>query len=362
MPGAPGGRTGWPCSRSMPGSGRSSAQAREPLLGQVRLAWWRDRLGQDPADWPAGEPLLAALRGWQPQFAALAALVDGWELLLGAPPLPSDCLRPAGRCPGRSLCRARSPAGAGGLGNRGAEGGARVGAGRPPQPGFGCRGAGIPDLADAAGGPATPAARDAPARGAGRAGAAWPVGAARPAGRNACRLVWRLTYGRLGPPTESVPMNRTILGAVAALLLVAGGLFWWQGRAATEQGAPPPDSSAPDDAGGRRAGAARRGRRGPVRRGAARGRRGHPRAAALLPLDRDRDNRISRNEMLVRGRPRSASSTRDGNNLLSFEEWAVATVEPLRRRRRQRRRRADAGRSSRPPRRKPSGRRPRCRC
>lgn len=63
-------------------------QAREPLLGQMRLAWWRDRLGEVPGSWPRGEPLLAVLPGWQAEFAALAALVDGWELLLGEAPLP----------------------------------------------------------------------------------------------------------------------------------------------------------------------------------------------------------------------------------------------------------------------------------
>ncbi len=64
-------------------------QAREPLLGQMRLAWWRDRLGEDPGQWPAGEPLLVALRRWRAEFAVLSALVDGWEQLLGEAPLPS---------------------------------------------------------------------------------------------------------------------------------------------------------------------------------------------------------------------------------------------------------------------------------
>lgn len=44
-------------------------------------------------------------------------------------------------------------------------------------------------------------------------------------------------------------------------------------------------------------------------------------------LDKDRDNRISRIEMLS---PRAKAFRKldaDGNNLLSFEEWAVATVD-----------------------------------
>ena len=56
---------------------------REPLLAQIRLAWWRDRLSEDPAKWPAGEPLLARLAEWGPAAKGLAALVDGWEALLG---------------------------------------------------------------------------------------------------------------------------------------------------------------------------------------------------------------------------------------------------------------------------------------
>ncbi len=61
--------------------------ASEPLLGQIRLAWWRDRLGEHPQNWPAGEPLLALLRPWGEHAKGLRALVDGWEALMGEPPL-----------------------------------------------------------------------------------------------------------------------------------------------------------------------------------------------------------------------------------------------------------------------------------
>ena len=66
--------------------------AREPLLGQIRLAWWRDRLSDDFANWPAGEPLLALVRQWGDQAKALVALVDGWEAMIGDPPLPVQTL------------------------------------------------------------------------------------------------------------------------------------------------------------------------------------------------------------------------------------------------------------------------------
>ena len=52
---------------------------RDPLMIQLRLAWWRDRFNQPAAEWPQGEPLLALLRGWEPERAALRGLVDGWE-------------------------------------------------------------------------------------------------------------------------------------------------------------------------------------------------------------------------------------------------------------------------------------------
>lgn len=65
-------------------------QAGEPLAGQLRLAWWRDRLGEDAGAWPRGEPLLELLRDWQGMHAMLAPLVDGWETMLGESPLPSD--------------------------------------------------------------------------------------------------------------------------------------------------------------------------------------------------------------------------------------------------------------------------------
>jgi len=62
--------------------------SREPMLAQIRLAWWRERLSEDPGAWPTGEPLLDVLRAWAGQLGALAGLVDGWECLIGDAPLP----------------------------------------------------------------------------------------------------------------------------------------------------------------------------------------------------------------------------------------------------------------------------------
>ncbi|NBC36217.1 hypothetical protein GTZ99_06550 [Novosphingobium sp. FSY-8] len=60
---------------------------REPIMAQIRLAWWRDRLREPAAQWPKGEPLLAALACWDDGHGALGALVDGWEALLADRPL-----------------------------------------------------------------------------------------------------------------------------------------------------------------------------------------------------------------------------------------------------------------------------------
>lgn len=63
--------------------------AREPMLAQIRLAWWRERLDEPSDKRPAGEPLLALLND---HAAAFAPLVDGWEALLGDPPLPRSAI------------------------------------------------------------------------------------------------------------------------------------------------------------------------------------------------------------------------------------------------------------------------------
>ncbi|UVI38903.1 EF-hand domain-containing protein [Qipengyuania spongiae] len=120
-------------------------------------------------------------------------------------------------------------------------------------------------------------------------------------------------------------MNRILLGAVLGLVLAGIGMFWWQGRAEVEQGAPPPDPSAlaqdsentdlPDADGA--------GLVGPA----------PPEATELtreqrrfFRYDRNRDWKISRTEMLSTRTNAFRKLDTDGNNLLSFEEWAVATA------------------------------------
>jgi 15-cis-phytoene synthase len=67
-------------------------QAREPLLGQLKLSWWRDRLKGSAAEVARGDPLLELLGEWGRQRSALAGLVDGWEHLLNEGPLEQAAL------------------------------------------------------------------------------------------------------------------------------------------------------------------------------------------------------------------------------------------------------------------------------
>ncbi|MEO0591274.1 MAG: hypothetical protein AAFZ11_12050 [Pseudomonadota bacterium] len=61
------------------------------MLGQMRLAWWRDALGMDVSDRPAGDPVLDAIGStWRGYEAELIALVDGWEHMLSDPPLSHE--------------------------------------------------------------------------------------------------------------------------------------------------------------------------------------------------------------------------------------------------------------------------------
>jgi hypothetical protein len=122
-------------------------------------------------------------------------------------------------------------------------------------------------------------------------------------------------------------VNRIVLGALAALLLVGAGIFWWQGRAATERGAdlpPAPAALATAEALPGESGAGLRGAAPPEVDEVTREQRRFDR------LDRNRDSRIDRNEMLS---PRVAAFRKldtDHNNLLSFEEWAIKTSDRFR--------------------------------
>ncbi|MFN4114524.1 MAG: hypothetical protein ACK4GD_11335 [Sphingomonadaceae bacterium] len=119
-------------------------------------------------------------------------------------------------------------------------------------------------------------------------------------------------------------MKQVVLGATGALALVGVGLFWWQGRAEVEQGAPPPVAIEAEPTSDELPVADVSGLRGPA----------PPEATELtreerrfFRYDRNRDRKISRNEMLSTRSDAFRKLDKDGNNLLTFEEWAVTTVD-----------------------------------
>ena len=125
-------------------------------------------------------------------------------------------------------------------------------------------------------------------------------------------------------------MSRTVLGGLIALLFVSAGLFWWQGSAQVEDAAPPPPEPVeiePEPKPDELPVADVSGMRGPA----------PPEATELTReqrrfgrYDRDRDGRITRNEMLSTRTKAFRKLDKDGNNLLTFEEWAVSTADKFR--------------------------------
>ncbi|MFN2100633.1 hypothetical protein [Altererythrobacter sp. MF3-039] len=118
-------------------------------------------------------------------------------------------------------------------------------------------------------------------------------------------------------------MRGLVLGGVLTLTMVGIGLFWWQGRAEVEQGAPPPMPAEVSPSSDELPSADITDFEGPE----------PPEASELsreqrrfFRYDRNRDLRITRNEMLSSRTDAFRKLDQDGNNLLTFEEWAVTTV------------------------------------
>ncbi|MFM5916989.1 MAG: hypothetical protein ACKOOL_05580 [Novosphingobium sp.] len=57
--------------------------AREPMLAQIKLAWWREELAKPAAQRRGGEPLLELLAPWGDRANGLAGLAESLEPLLG---------------------------------------------------------------------------------------------------------------------------------------------------------------------------------------------------------------------------------------------------------------------------------------
>lgn len=62
---------------------RIVAGTTEVMLGQMRLAWWREQLAVSPEERPQGDAVLNELgQHWQGSEGALTSLIDSWELMV----------------------------------------------------------------------------------------------------------------------------------------------------------------------------------------------------------------------------------------------------------------------------------------
>ena len=119
-------------------------------------------------------------------------------------------------------------------------------------------------------------------------------------------------------------MGRYLAGAASAILLIVAGLFLWQGVA--QQDLPPPPADAPPVAPERTEidpmDAPPPATRGPAPPEATELTREQKRFSRY---DRNRDNSITRVEMMSTRTPGFRRLDKNGDNYLTFEEWAKST-------------------------------------
>lgn len=89
-------------------------QAREPMLAQIRLAWWRDMLLKPAGARPQGNPLVDLVQQWPEESDALCGLVDGWESLLVDGPMDAVAMEVFARARGECFAAIARASGAGG--------------------------------------------------------------------------------------------------------------------------------------------------------------------------------------------------------------------------------------------------------
>lgn len=80
-------------------------RASEPLIGQMKLAWWRDALLGEPGTRPKGEPLLGEFEncGTQIPDEMVEQLISAWEMLLVADDWPHSIIEEFGRLRGQAI-------------------------------------------------------------------------------------------------------------------------------------------------------------------------------------------------------------------------------------------------------------------
>ena len=119
-------------------------------------------------------------------------------------------------------------------------------------------------------------------------------------------------------------MKQLLVGAAVALLSTSVGLWFWQSHAGTEISIPLPPPELPVELGLPEAGpdAPKFGLAPPTPPAAPKASREEQR---FNRYDRNRDELVSRLEMMSSRTKDFKKLDKDGNNLLSFEEWAAAT-------------------------------------
>lgn len=83
----------------------------EPMIGQMRLAWWNDVVDDATGTKGRGEPVVDALRETGALAApGLSAMIDGWEVLVVEPDMGVDALADYAQGRGAGLFRALADA------------------------------------------------------------------------------------------------------------------------------------------------------------------------------------------------------------------------------------------------------------
>ena len=73
---------------------RIVAKTTEPMLGQMRIAWWREALMKPAEDRPGGDAVLDAIaHHWPSDYRHLIQLVDAWEYMLAGEALGQEALQ-----------------------------------------------------------------------------------------------------------------------------------------------------------------------------------------------------------------------------------------------------------------------------
>lgn len=81
------------------------AAGRDPMVSRIRLAWWGEALERLEAAPPPAEPVLQGIAAFALPAAELAAMTDGWEVLLADGPLGAAELEAYAAARGGALFR-----------------------------------------------------------------------------------------------------------------------------------------------------------------------------------------------------------------------------------------------------------------